>query len=376
MFGRSTASSRPSPRTAGCRRAVAVASATAAIFVAVSAATSGGRGTVGGWASIARAGEGERLFGLVDLSSQRASEPLRAAIEGWAAERGLKKLPDPGMRRALSGPEPARVAMARLVAAARDRQASGDCAGAADLASQAETVALAGLSVDDEREPLKGLYTILIVCEDQLGHADPARAAGVRLRTLVSLPPSGLPQPLWDRYAAPPGPPAPPLPSVELQVDSDPPNARVAINFHADGVTPRTLQVPPGTVYVEVEKDGYKKAFRRITVERAPARVVFPLADRRQDRTAQVESTVAALRGADPLTHPTTLARLAELARVDILVAIAANATGTVKMWWFDADRGDLIGDAPIESRFDAKTGRLTGKWTGKWSNAILNQND
>jgi hypothetical protein len=32
-----------------------------------------------------------------------------------------------------------------------------------------------------------------------------------------------------------------------------------------------------------------------------------------------------------------------------------------VKLWWFDADRGDLVGD-PIESRFDPKTGRLTGR--------------
>src|SRR6185295_4915637 len=155
-------------------------------------------------------------------------------------------------------------------------------------------------------------YVTMILCEDRLGHADAARAAGTRLRTLVSMPPSPLTQELWDRYAPAPSPtptskPAPAAPArdlVELQVDSDPPNARVAINFHLDGVTPRTLKVPPGVVYVEVEKDGYKKAFRRVVVdgvadgaELAPVRVQFTLADRRQDRAAQVETTVARLRG-------------------------------------------------------------------------------
>jgi hypothetical protein len=307
----------------------------------------------------ARAADEEgRSFGVVDLSSRRAPEPLRLDIERWAAERGLKKLPDARMRRALTGPEPAGVAMARLVGAARAKQDGGDCAGAVTLAGEAEVIALGGLTVDEERDPLKRLYVLQIACEHQIGHAEQARAAGARLRTLVSLPPSGLPPPLWELYVAPPPPPASPPPApVELRVDSDPPNARVAINFHFDGVTPRTLKVPPGVVIVEVEKDGYKKAFRKLTVGRDPARVTFALADRRQDRAEQVEGAVASLRGSDPTRNPTLLARVAELARVDVLVAIAANA-GTVKMWWFDADRGDLVG-APVESRFDPKTGNV-----------------
>jgi len=172
---------------------------------------------------------------------------------------------------------------------------------------------------------------------------------------------------LLETYVAPPTPDAGTAPKaeaaappVELTIDSDPPNARVAINFHINGVTPRTLKVAPGVVYVEIEKAGYKKAFRKITVDKAPARAVFSLADRRSDRAAQVETAVAKLRGSDPTTHPTTLARLAELARVDVLVAIAVRA-GTVKLWWFDSDRGDLMGD-PMESRFDPKTGKIAGK--------------
>jgi hypothetical protein len=319
----------------------------------------------------ARAADGEaRTFGLVDLSSPRAPDGLRAEIERWAGTRGLTTLPDAGMRRALAGPESARVASVRTVNAARTKQMSGDCAGAVALATQAEAETLAVLGVDEERESLKSVYVTLILCHDKLGHASDARAAGARLRTLVSMPPAPLTQPLWDRYAATaadtagtapaaappaPGPAAAPEP-VELQVDTDPPNAHVAINYHFDGVTPRTLKVPPGVVYVEVEKDGFKKAFRKVTVERTPVRVQIALAERRQDRAAEVETTVARLRGNDPGRHRTTLARLAELARVDVLVAIAVDA-GIVKMWRFDADRGDLVG-GPVESRLDPKTGR------------------
>jgi hypothetical protein len=302
---------------------------------------------------------GTRVFGVVDLSAaaQRAPEGLRGEVERWAAGRGVTRLSDAGIQRALAGGEAAGPAVARMVALAGAKQDAGDCAGAVALAGTAETQALATLTVDEERESLKSVYAVLIGCQHRLGHLEQARAAGVRLRTLVSLPPSGLPQAMWDSYVAvKPEIPAP----VELVVDSDPPNARVAINFHVDGVTPHTVRVAPGIVYVEVEKAGFKKAFRAVTVDKTPARVVFSLVDRRQDRAVQVESAIARLRGSDPLTHPTTLARLAELARVDVLVAIMVNAQ-TVKVWWFDADRGDLIGD-PVESRFDPQTGRLLGR--------------
>jgi len=321
-------------------------------------------------APVAHAADGEaRLFGLVDLSmaTEHAPESLKVEVESWAKGRGLVKLTDTGMQRALNGPTATEPVIAHLVGVVRAKQEAGDCGEAIALAYNTEDAALAGLSVDDEREPLKLLYAVLVACEHQLGHTDEARAAGVRLRTLVSLPPSTLSHELWETYVAPPTPDAGTAPKaeaaappVELTIDSDPPNARVAINFHINGVTPRTLKVAPGVVYVEIEKAGYKKAFRKITVDKAPARAVFSLADRRSDRAAQVETAVAKLRGSDPTTHPTTLARLAELARVDVLVAIAVRA-GTVKLWWFDSDRGDLMGD-PMESRFDPKTGKIAGK--------------
>ena len=313
--------------------------------------------------SVWGAEEGTRVFGVVDLSvaAQRAPEGLRREVERWATGRGVTRLPDAGIQRVLAGGEAAGPAVARMVALAAAKQDAGDCAGAVALAGDAETQALATLTVDEERESLKSAYAVLVTCHHRLGHVDQARAAGVRLRTLVSLPPSGLTQALWDSYVAarPEG-----TTPVELVVDSDPPNARVAINFHLDGVTPHTVRVPPGLVYVEVEKAGFKKAFRVLTVEKTAARVVFSLVDRRQDRAVQVESAIARLRGNDPVTRPTTLARLAELARVDVLVAIMVSAQ-SVKVWWFDADRGDLIGD-PVESRFDPQTGRLMGRGLGR----------
>jgi hypothetical protein len=390
MFGRSTGSSRPSPEPRSVRRASGLAAATTRLAALTVAVVLAGVVIVASLAAAgrpARAADGEaRLFGLLDLSAQRAPEALRLEIERWAALRGLKTLPDQGMRRALSGPEPAGVLVARLALSARAKQEAGDCAAAVAQATLAEVEALGTLTVDDEREPLKSLYVTLILCEDQLGHAERARAAGTRLRTLASLPPSPLSPELWDLYAATAAPPPaspPPASSraasspaspraasspagapaaasmVELQIDSEPPNARVAINFHPDGLTPRTLKVAPGLVYVELEKDGYKKAFRKITVGQAPVRAELALTERREDRAAQVESTVARLHGIDPARYRTTLARLAELARVDVLVAIAVNA-GTVKVWWFDADRGELVG-APVESRLDPKTGRWAG---------------
>jgi hypothetical protein len=311
-----------------------------------------------------------RLFGVVDLSTaQRAPEPLRLEIERWAAARGLTKLTDPAMRQALAGSIPPRWTVTRLVDGALAKKQAGDCGAAVKQAGEAELAALGGLSVDDERESLKTVYSLLVACHDTLGQPDAARAAAERLRTLVSLPPSALSQELWDRYVpatlvAPAtlsgAPAAGAAAGVELQVDSEPPNANVAINFHPSGLTPKAMRAVPGTVvYVELEKAGYKKAFRKVTVGRGTTHVAIPLGDRQSDRTSQIESTVATLRGIDLSHHRTSLARLAELARVDVLVAIEASAAGTVKMWWFDAERGDLVG-APIESPFDAKTGKCT----------------
>jgi hypothetical protein len=148
---------------------------------------------------------------------------------------------------------------------------------------------------------------------------------------------------LWQKYA----PARTPAPPVELTVDSEPPNARVAINYHQTGVTPLTVEVPAGEVTVEVEKDGYKKTFRRLLAERAPLRVALALTERRRDRVAEIARRVLALRGADPAAKRSVLAQVSQLARVDVLVAFVATGAA-VKVWWFDADRGDFVGPPAV----------------------------
>jgi len=80
-------------------------------------------------AQAAYAGDGEaRLFGLVDLSmaTEHAPEALKVEIESWARGRGLVKLPDPGMQRALDGPTAGEPVIAHLVGVARAKQEAGD----------------------------------------------------------------------------------------------------------------------------------------------------------------------------------------------------------------------------------------------------------
>ena len=72
---------------------------------------------------------------------------------------------------------------------------------------------------------------------------------------------------------------------------------------------------------MQVEKDGYLKAFRRVTAGPGPARVSVPLAERRRDRGGEIVRRVLALRGSDPGTHRPLIAQVSQLARVDVLVS-------------------------------------------------------
>ena len=91
------------------------------------------------------------------MATEHAPEALKVEVESWAKGRGLVKLTDAGMQRALNGPTATEPVIAHLVGVARAKQEAGDCAGAVALAYETEDAALAGLSVDDEREPLKVL---------------------------------------------------------------------------------------------------------------------------------------------------------------------------------------------------------------------------
>ena len=300
-------------------------------------------------------------FGVGDISSIRAPDALLAAVERDVARLrpGFVLVDEPAIRRAMATGETADVLARHLLAEAAERKAAGDCATAVVRAAEAEDATLGGVPIDEERDALKAVYALLVACEHQLGHPAEAKAAGARLRSLVSLPPTGLPRELWDQYAGDAAPSSGPgaATGTELQIDSDPPNARVAVNSHGEGVTPLTLKVPPGIALVEVEKDEYKKAFRRVAVGRDPVRTVFRLTERSRDRIDAIRTTIRRLRGSDPTQHKLGLSRLCQLGRLDLLVVVQVTSD-RAKIWFFDPERGDLA-DNPIDSHFDPVTGRV-----------------
>jgi hypothetical protein len=141
-------------------------------------------------------------------------------------------------------------------------------------------------------------------------------------------------------------------------VDSDPPNAQIQVNLRGEGVTPQTVKVAPGPVFVEVQKDGFKKGFRKVEVGNQATRVAFRLVDRAHDRQELAQAHLALLvKGKTEVKdRPQTLSRLAQSARAEILVLVSTQE-GLARILFFDAERGAVTGD-PIESAYDA-TGRV-----------------
>ena len=295
---------------------------------------------------------------MVDLDPKRENEALVNEVEREYVRLrpGSQPIEDPVARRLLASGEGPADAAYRVLREAHRARASDDCKTAVKLGVQAETMLLAALSLDEERDPLKALYSTLILCELKLGNAAGLAAAAARLRGLVSLPPADLTQDIWDKHVANA---SLGTPSIELQVDSDPANAQVAVNLHGDGVTPRTLKVPAGIAFVEVQKEGYKKAFRAVEIKDRPVRTVLRLVQRAHDRIEQAELQLKGLRMSEAaLTDRNgALSRLSQLARVETLVLL--QVTGSrVKISFFDAERGAVTG-TPIESEFDRATGRV-----------------
>lgn len=295
-------------------------------------------------------------FVVVDVSEEPRNEAVVASVETEIARLRPSSRPieDAAMRRLLATGESPFAAASRLSQQAQTKRAANDCDQAVKLAQEAESLCLGSVSMDEERDVLRSVYVTLVICEDQRGRSAERDAAARRLRALVSLPPSELPQDLWERYVAgaTPGPA-----TTELQVDSDPPNAQVAIDFRGEGVTPRTLKVPQGLVYVEVQKDEYRKAFRAVQVGTAPVRTSFRLIERSHDRLDQALAALSLLRRSDPAQRPQTLSRLSQLARAETLVLVDV-AQGRAKIRFFDAERGAMATET-IDSPFDASTGRV-----------------
>ena len=299
----------------------------------------------------------EIRFAVVDLDPRPPHDKLVGEVEK-EIERlrpGNRRIEDEVMRRLLATGEGPSAAAQRLLAEAQASQTADDCKAAVEKARAAETMLLTALSIDEEREPLKALYILQVICEQRLNRPGPLALAAARLRALVALPPSELPLPLWQKYVEKASFGAA---TVELQADSDPPNGQVAINLHGEGVTPRTLKVAPGLVFVEVQKEGFKKAFRAVEVKDRPVRTALRLVPRAQDRTEQAENQLRFLqKSTEAEDRTSTLSRLSQLARVETLVLIKV-AGDKVRISFYDAERGALA-EAPLESRWDPATGRV-----------------
>jgi hypothetical protein len=299
----------------------------------------------------------ETRFAVVDMDPKPGHEKLVAEIEREIErlKAGSRRIDDEVMRRLLATGEGPAQAAQRLLREAQAAKEANDCKTAVAKAKQSETMLLGALTIDEERDPLKALYMLQVICEERLKRPAELALAAARLRSLVELPPADMPPELWQKHVekATFG-----NANVELQVDSDPANGQVSVNLHGVGATPRTLKVAPGLVFVEVQKEGYKKAFRAVEVKDRPVRTALRLIPRAQDRTEQTENQLRFLVKGDEGDQTGTLSRLSQLARVETLVLMKVTGSDRVKISFFDAERGALA-EAPVESRFDAATGKV-----------------
>jgi|GEM_PF-3121951 len=296
-------------------------------------------------------------FAVVNLSG--ADLPQTVVVEAereYARLRpGATPIADAGLKRLLFTGETPSSAVPRLVEEARSKRSLGACNEAIVLATEAEELIFNSVPPDEARDTLKAVYTLLVACEDNLGRVEQRAQAARRLRALVSLPPDDLPPGLWETFVekAVPGPA-----TVELQVDSEPPNAQIILNFHTVGTTPTTLKVAPGEVLIELQKEGYKKAFRRIEMQSRAERTVLRLADVKRDRTELVASTLRNLSTKEDLReHPRSLAQLSQWVRADALVLLRA-AGDRLSIEFFDAERGQLAQEHMF-SHYDRTTGSI-----------------
>lgn len=301
-------------------------------------------------------GEGP-AFAVVNLSGSDlpAAVVTEAEREYGRLRPGLQPIADAQIKRLLATGETASSAVTRLIDEARAKRSVGACIEAIPLATQAEDMTLNAVPSDEARDPLKAIYTVMVACEDNLGRVEARDRAARRLRALVALPPDDLPAGLWESYVekAVPGPG-----TIELQVDSEPPNAQILLNFHAIGATPTTVKLPPGEVLIEVQKEGYKKAFRRLELQSRAERTVFRLIDVKRDRSELVAQAMTVLGGKDELRdHPRTLSQLAQWSRADALVLLRA-AGDRVSIEFFDAERGQLAQEH-LFSHYDPQSGRI-----------------
>lgn len=302
-------------------------------------------------------------FAVVNLSGSATPAALLAELEREVSRlhAGAEPIREEALRRLLATAEqPAEAAAARVAAASAAAQA-GDCASALTQLDEAELLALSSLATGPARDVQRRVHVLGVTCAAELGRTAELTLHARRLRMLVETAPEELPRELWDAHVAGALPGAAGPSDPELQIDSEPANAQVFVNFRSAGTTPLSLRVPRGEVLIEVEKEGYKKAFRRLDVREPERRTVFRLMDLQRDRSEMVTAALRALRSADPAQRPSVLAQLAQWVRADLLVLARVEARDegpVVSLWQFDAERGALAREV-IVSRFDPDSGRV-----------------
>src|SRR5687767_4651610 len=114
-------------------------------------------------------------FAVVDMEPKGGHARLMGEVEREIARLRPNASPieDEVMRRLLAtGEGPGRAAQ-RLLAEAQRARATDDCKSAIEKSRTAETMMLTAMSIDEERDPLKSLYILQVICEARLGRAAP-----------------------------------------------------------------------------------------------------------------------------------------------------------------------------------------------------------
>jgi PEGA domain len=298
----------------------------------------------------------ELRFAVVNLSGASLPQTVVASVEREVQRLrpGTQLILEDPVVRLLETGETPEVAAPRLVAQAEAARASGDCALALNLGNEAEMLLFGSVATATARPLLIRVFTTALLCSETLSQNETLILSARRLKAMTDTPPEGFPQASWDAHVATL---VEPTESTELFIDSEPANAQISVNFRAVGTTPHTLKVSRGEVLIELEKEGYKKSFRRLELLESQKRTVFRLIGIRADRAELIGSALNILSRVTPTERPQVLSQLAQWARADLLVLLKIE-NGMLRIWQFDADRGAAATEV-IDSTFDPESGRV-----------------
>ena len=298
----------------------------------------------------------ELRFAVVNLSGASLPQTVVASVqrEVQRLRPGTRLILEDSVVRLLETGETPEVAAPRLVERAEAARASGDCALALNLGNEAEVLLLGAVPSATAKPLLIRVFATALLCAETLSQKDTLNVNARRLKAITDAPPEGFPQAAWEAHVATLVEPAE---STELFIDSEPANAQISVNFRASGSTPHTLTVSRGEALIEIEKEGYKKSFRRLEMLESQKRTVFRLIGIRADRAELIGSALNILSRITPTEKPLVLSQLAQWARADLLVLLKIE-NGMLRIWQFDADRGASATEV-LDSTFDPDSGRV-----------------